>query len=323
MPTAATPRGKTANLLFGTQADFATIAAGNYTRTLFYSESLAEASPFETDPILGLPRDNNRDATRPADGLASLSGDLVVPVDVNHFPYWLTALFGAADTTGAGPYVHTFTSGKEVLPYLTIEVEKRAGAAFFQSLGCLASALNLDWTRAAGFRQATVAILGRNQVKSGASVGGTPPAILDRAPLSAAQGLLRINGVTAAHVLGGSLAYANNPEEDQSLNGTPYASGMLLDQDATATGAIRLRYVDETYYDLMLAGNPVAMELEFSSGAGAKVVFAMPAVRFEKGGFAPVSGPGGLQAELNWRAEQTDAAPMLTVTVTNGVVSYA
>ena len=81
---------------------------------------------------------------------------------------------------------------------------------------------------------------------------------------------MRINGVQAAHVLGGSFTYANNPEEDQSLNGTPYASGFLLDQDATASGSMRLRYVDETYFDLMTAGDPVAMELEFASSAAAR-----------------------------------------------------
>ena len=323
MPTAASPRGKTANLLFADQASFNTLAGGDYTRTPFYSESLAEAAPFEADPLLGQPRQNNRDQTAPAPGLASLSGDVVVPLDVNHIPHWLMMLLGAPVSDGAGPYTHVFASGKEVLPYRTIEIEKRAGAAFFQSLGCLASSLSFDWTRAGGFRQATVSIMGRNQEKTAASVGGAPAAVLPRVPLSAAQGLLRINGVQAAHVLGGSFTYANNPEEDQSLNGTPYASGFLLDQDATASGSMRLRYVDETYFDLMTAGDPVAMELEFASSATSKVVFALPAARFERGAFAPISGPGGLQAELNWRAEQGEAAAMMTVTVTNDVETYA
>ena len=323
MPTAATPRGKTANLLFGTQADFATVAPVDYIRTLFYSESLAETSPFEDDAILGTARDNNRDATAPADGLASLAGDIVVPVDVNHFAYWLTMLLGAPVTTGAGPYEHVFSSGGEVLPYRTIEFEKRAGAAFFQNVGCLASSLSFDWTRSGGFRQATVSIVGRNQEKTAATVGGAPAAILARSPLSAAQAVLRINGVSAAHVLGGSVTYANNPEEDASINGTPYASGYLLDQDATASGAMQLRYVDETYFDLMTAGDPVAIELEFGSAADAKIVFALPAVRFEKGAFAPISGPGGLQADLNWRGEQSAAAAMMTVTVTNQIATYA
>ena len=149
---------------------------------------------------------------------------------------------------------------------------------------------------------------------NGAAVGS----VGDRLNLTA-----NINGVSAAHVLGGSVTYANNPEEDASINGTPYASGYLLDQDATASGAMQLRYVDETYFDLMTAGDPVAIELEFGSAADAKIVFALPAVRFEKGAFAPISGPGGLQADLNWRGEQSAAAAMMSVTVTNQIASYA
>ncbi|MBA5779530.1 hypothetical protein H2509_20560 [Stappia sp. F7233] len=323
MGTAPTPRGKTANLLLGTQADFATPAGGNYVRTFFYSESLGEAEPFEDDPLLGTPRANNRDRTRPAPGLASLSGDITIPIDINHFPIWLEMLFGAGVSAGAGPYTHTFTSGSEVLPYTTVEIEKRAGASFFQSIGCLASSLSFDTARAGGFRQATVSLVGRNQVRLGASGGGMPASVLDRAPVAAAVGLLRIDGVLAANFLGGSFSYQNNPEPDEAINGSKYLSGYNLDGDAVASGTGRVRYVNEAYYDIMQAGDPVAMELEYANSANEKIVFSMPAVRFEKQAFAPISGPGGLQADFNWTAEQTDSEPMLTVTVTNAIEAYA
>lgn len=231
-------------------------------------------------------------------------------------------LLGAPVTTGAGPYTHVFTSGGEVLPYRTLEFEKRAGAAFFQNIGMLGAGLSFDTARAGGFRQATINLVGRNQSKAALSGGGSPAAQLALNQISAAKGLMRIDTVDAAHFLGGSFSYQNNPAPDEALNNTEYLSGYLLDEDATCSGTNRVRYLNDSYYDIMVAGNSVALELEFEISATAKILFALPAVRFERTPFAPISGPGGLEAEFNWQAHQTDSAAMLTVTVTNQVASY-
>ncbi len=322
MPTAAKPRGKTANMLFGIQSAFDTPATGNYTRTPFYSENLGEAEPFEDDPLLGQERTNNRDTLAPASGLASLSGQIAVPLDLNHIAYWLTALLGAPVTTGTGPYTHTFASGGEVLPFYTIEIEKRAGAAFFQSIGCLADSFSFDTARSAGYRQANVNILGRNQVKLAATGGGAPVAMLARNPIAAAIGRVLIDDVEVGNFRGGSFQYNNNAAADDSLNGTKYSSGFELDADATCSGSARIRYANESYYDLMAAGDPFKFEFELAASATAKISFVMANARFEKGAFAPIGGPGGLEAEMNWRAEQSATDPMLTIAVTNGIESY-
>ena len=323
MPTSETPRGKTANLLFGDQVDFSTPAPVNYISTPFYSENLGESEPQESDPLLGFARNNNRDQTAPAPGLITMGGDIVVPMDVNHLPYWLTMLFGAPTTAGAGPYTHEFSSGGEVLPFRTIEIEKRSGAAFFQNIGCLASGFSFDTARSNGFRQATVSLVGRSQNKLAVTGGGVPAAQLALAQIPAAKGLMRIDSVVAANFLGGSFSYQNNPTASDDLTGDSYMAGYTLDDDASCGGAGRVRYVNDAYYDIMQAGNPVAVELEFELSASQKVLFAMPAVRFEKTPFASVAGPGGLQAEFNFRAEQTTVAPMLTVTVTNTIATYS
>ncbi|EFO33900.1 conserved hypothetical protein [Roseibium sp. TrichSKD4] len=322
MPTSATPRGKTANLLFSDQADFHTASEGTYLATPFYSENLGESEPQEADPLLGTDRHNNRDQTGPAPGLVSMSGEVVVPMDVNHLPYWLTMLFGSPVTSGDGPYTHVFTSGGEVLSYRTIEVEKRAGAAFFQNVGCLAAGISFDTARASGFRQATVSLVGRSQTKLAASKGGSVAEQLPLGQIPAAKGLMRINGVDAANFLGGSFNYQNNPSASDDLTGDKYLAGYALDEDASCNGSGRVRYVNDAYYDIMAAGDPVSMELEFSLSQSARILLSLPTVRFEKAPFAPVSGPGGLQAEFNWRAEQTAHKAMLSVTVENGVEAY-
>ncbi|WP_029066564.1 phage tail tube protein [Labrenzia sp. DG1229] len=323
MGTTAKPRGKTANLLFGTQTAFDTAAIGNYISTFFYSENLGESEPFEQNPLIGLARNNNRDATEPQPGLLTASGDIVVPLDANHFPYWLTMLFGAPVTSGAGPYTHVWTSGSEELPWRTIEVEKRAGAAFYQNIGVVTNGFSLDATRGGGFRQVTLNCLARNQVKLSSTGGGSPAAMVPTSLLPASQGLLRVNSVLAGNFLGASINYQNGFSEDGSINGTKFVAGFDLDDEAQLTGNGRVRYVDDTYFDIMSVGDPVALELEFGEAADAKINFAMPAVRFDRAPFAPINGPGRLESEFGFRAEQTTGAPMLTVTVTNNVDSYA
>jgi len=323
MATSAKPRGKTANLLFGTQSAFDTPATGNYIKTFFYSENLGESEPFEENPLIGLERNNNRDATEPQPGLLTAAGDIVVPLDANHFPYWLTHLFGAPVTTGSGPYTHTWVSGGEVLPWRTIEVEKRAGAAFYQAIGVVANGFSFDGARSGGFRPVTLNCLARNQAKLTSSGGGTPPAMLPTSLLPASQGLMRVNTVLAGNFLGASFNYQNGFADDESVNGTKFVSGFDLDTEAQMTGNGRVRYVDDTYYDIMSAGNPVALEMEFGEQADARITFSMPAVRFDRAPFAPISGPGRLESEFGFRAEQTAGAPMLTVTVSNNIDSYA
>jgi hypothetical protein len=179
MTTAVVPRGKTIDFLAKTQSAFGTLASGNRTKTYILSYSLEEKQPFVNDPVLGLPRTNDRDITPPAPGLITLGGNIVVPLDYNHIGLWLEAAFGAAvDTGSADPYQHVFTSGNEALPYLSAEVEIKAsgGNAFMDYNSLLVSKWTLEASRAAGEEKMTFEFIGQQEVKNNASQGGTPVA---------------------------------------------------------------------------------------------------------------------------------------------------
>ncbi len=94
----ALPRGKMTDILLKTQSAFGTLATGNYHRTFAYSFDLGEKFGLPDDPILGLPRSNDRDMTAPAPDLRRHEGRLSVPLDLNHLAYWLIGLFGAPDS---------------------------------------------------------------------------------------------------------------------------------------------------------------------------------------------------------------------------------
>ena len=322
MPTNSNPKGRATNLLVNLQADYDTPATGNYVSTLFYSETLAETEDKQDDSVLGLARVNDRDQTQMAPGLKSLSGGLTVPLDINHIGLWLYALFGAPETTGTDPYTHVFTSGADQLPYLTIEFEKRKGAAFFQNVGLVASSLALNMGREGGYRQAELQFVGRNENKLEATAGGTPEAQMARQAVPAMKGLMQLDGVDVAELVGLDLSYANNPSADESINGTDYNSGYDLDETATCSGSVTLRYKDESFYDRAVADSAHAVDLVYQIGTDASLTLSMPAVRFARGPIAPISGPGGMQAQLDWSAEQSDTDAMLVATLVNSIADY-
>nr|WP_321482854.1 phage tail tube protein [uncultured Cohaesibacter sp.] len=322
MPTNTRPHGRATNLYVNLQADFATPASGDYVSTLFYSEDIAETEDKQEDSILGLTRVNDRDQTQMADGLPSHGGSLTVPLDLNHIGLWLYALFGAPDTTGAGPYTHVFASGADQLPYLSIEFEKRKGSAFFQQVGLVASSMSLAMAKEPGYRQVDLQFVGRNENKLTSSAAGTPAAQMARKPILSRVGQIKLDGVAVADIMSSDLSYNNNPTADESLNGTNYINGYDLDEIATCSGSVTLRYKDEAFYDLAVAGTAHQVEMIYELGANESLTLEMPAVRFARGPIAPISGPGGMQAQINWSAEQSATEPMLTITLKNAIESY-
>ena len=205
---------------------------------------------------------------------------------------------------------------------MTLEIEKRAGVAFFQNIGCLISGLSLNSAKEAGYRQVDLTLVGRNQVKLSSSAGGTPPTQMVRAPLRSSVGLIKLDGSQVGEVLGFSWSYQNSEASNDEINGSEYPAGYILDGVAQCNGDLTVRYKDETFYDRAQSGAAHLVELEYAISGTEKIVFSMPGIRFEKAPFAPISGPGGLQAQLNWRAEQTASDGMVTITVTNSIDVY-
>jgi Phage tail tube protein len=323
MPTSALPRGKTVTLLLKSQTDFTAAPGGDWTRTFAYSHTMERKRPFEDDPLLGASRRNNRDATAPAPGLEVLDGNIVVPVDFNHFGLWLYALLGAAQVTGsADPYTHVFSSGGEVLPWRTHQWQL-ASNIFLQDIGLVGSKLDIEMARAGGFQKATVGFMGRTQAKLTASGGGSPALPWARDELSAALGTFKVNGAAAANIINVKASYDNKLTPQDYVN-DPLRSGFDLDQEATFSGSIDLRFVDSTYYDLaaVVGGTPFTAELLWQKSASRSLSLFAASMRIEPVG-VPISGPGRIQQTFNFRAEQTSGANMLVATLKSSVPSYA
>lgn len=326
MPTAVAPRGKTIDFLVGNQSAFGTPATGNYTKTYIRSHSLVMKQPFANDPVLGLPRSNNRDVTAPAPGLVTLAGNIEVPLDYNHIGTWFTGAFGAAADSGSGdPYTHVFTSGGEALPFLTgeVEIQMPSGAPIFMQYGSLlVSKFTLDASRAAGEEKMTFEMMGQVEAQNSSTGGGTPATPWARDMVQAAIGTFNINGEPAANILKISATYDNKPKAQEYLgNASGLISGIDLDDESTFNGTIQLRFRDTTMYALAIAQSAFEGTILYSRASGRLVQFDAPNMRLEPAGIE-IKGPAGIEQTFTFRCEQSSSAPMLTATLENLVPSY-
>ena len=320
MATQAYPRGRIAELLLKDETNFGVAASGNYTKTPFYSHTLEEKQPYEDDNILGGSRTNDRDPLAPAPGLPTMQGNIVVPLDCAHLGHWLKGALGAPVTTGGtSDYVHTFSSGGEVLPHRTIEC-KVASALFMQYLGCLVNKLNFEAARGAGYDRVTAEIMGKKETKLTSTGGGTPATMVAREPVVKAIPIVKISSVAVDPVISCSAEYNNNAAA-QNYIGSAYPAGHDLDAIPTFTGSLRIRMRDATIYDLAKAQGAQSLELLWQTSATRSLSLFAAAVRFEPTG-VPIEGPGGIEQTFAFRAEQTVSAAMLVATLKGPVASY-
>mgnify|MGYP007096685615 CR=1 FL=1 len=69
-------------------------------------------------------------------------GEVVIPIDVEAFGFWLKAAFGQPVTTGTTPKTHTFQSGNWTLPSLAIETAMPEVPRFAMYSGCVLDQLS-------------------------------------------------------------------------------------------------------------------------------------------------------------------------------------
>lgn len=318
--------GREAEMRIGLQADFDTKApADSYTCVPFYSHDIGASQPLVDDPLLGC-QDQTLDPSEPLDDLISHAGALSVPLELNTIGYWLRGLLGLPVTAdnGDGTFTHIFASGKDDLPFQTIEVE-HAADKLSQHIGCMLNGMNIDQTKAGGGRRINFDVVGKNEKKLIASEAGAvdPSPFVKAAQVLAFRGVGSIDGAPLTVARNIRLAYSNNAATDESMNDSAEAAGQ--DQGETSlTGNLVARYVDDALVDIGLDKTPHALSLLFDLGnAVGSMLIEMPAVRFTRTK-RPINGPGNMELDLTFQGhyKSDTSSPMMTITLTNTLAAY-
>ena len=307
--------GANAQLLGKFETIYGSSPIGNYTKFPFVSSNLGSEQGLIASDLLG----QGRDPSQPIRDVIKVEGDIVVPVDVGNFGYWLKALLGAPDTTGTGPYVHTFDSGLSSLPSLSLEVGMPEASAFFMNMGVRIDSMQLSFARS-GAANATLNCVAQGESRAAASSGGTPTtSLLTR--FNQFQGSIKRDGTALGNVTGAQLTYSNNLERIETIR----SDGKIDGADPTIaalTGTIEVRFADTTLIDTATNNTPIEMEFGYVIDADHSLIFTAHEVYLPKPKLA-VTGPGGVQASFNWQAAKPSVGQMLTVALTNDVEDYA
>jgi len=312
------------------QLNHGTAASGDYVPVPYNIPFDPERDhPLVDNPQVNHGLNNPRDAQAPAEGLISAKvAGLSVPLCFNTCGYWLRDIFGDHVDAGAGPYTHTFTSGKGDVRAATLVWAEASGHRQMNSF--VAGRMEIGFGQEAGFRALKLSGMAVDITKEASVNIGTPIAELAQVQAPGAVCGIRYDGTEVARVLSGTGAYERKLIENRYAKiDTNLASGFDT-EDGSFTGDLELRVVDDTFYDLARAAHtsggvdPWEFEWRFDPAVSSnnKLVMAVAGLRLtpaERG----IQTPGVRSERYRFRCEQTDAAPMITATLTNSIADYA
>lgn len=313
-------RGIISELYGAFESSFATpVASGSYWQLPFYSDSLGETQGLSEDPELGF----GREPQEPSRDARNVDGDIVAPGRLAPLGVWLKGLLGAPTTTGSSPdFTHTFTTGAETLPSMTLEKKLKSGA-FLQYPGIVANQLNVALERG-GNPRFNVGFLGTKENKLTSSGAGTPTK-LTSPKFQNFQGTLKADRGSGFQAF--ALVTSFNFTWNNGLEAIPEIGdgGVVQNIDPgqpSLSGGFDVRFTDFTNYDEAANNNTLAIELmwELSANRYLKITFhrvRLPKVKHE------ISGPGGIEVSYDWRGEyDSNAGASMTVELANDQADY-
>lgn len=318
----ARARGSRATLAGVAESAYGTTPASGFFQLPFISANLSKTQERLEDDTLGFGRD-------PLDGLLdafNIAGDVVVPVDVEAFGFWLKAMMGDPATAGSDPYTHVFSSGGDSiaasewsLDSLSLETGMPDVPAYFMHAGCKINSMAIGFERT-GRPQATLNIMGQSETRDTSTNAGTPTEFtLER--FGHFEGSISRNSTALGNVVSANITYSNNLDPAEVIAANGEIAG--LDEAQTMlSGEITVRFDSTTLLDDADDGTPVALDMGFTKSAGKSLIFAAPRVFLTRPS-VPIEGPAGILVTFPFiGAQDTDGSAMLTATLVNSETSY-
>lgn len=288
-----------------------TAPADGYTKLPFVSSTFGGETPIVPADI----RWGTRDPLPGQEGQQDVSGDIVVPLELNSLGFWLKAFFGAPVTTGAeAPYSHVFTSGGSPLP-VSLEFGHTDVGKYRRSVFVIGNTLNL---KRSGDESAQINVsmnfIGGAETIENAAVDASPT-VHPFKLMKLSNSAITHSGGSIANVTDFDLTYSN-----QANIVREFGAYEVKAQDATLTGTITARAVAGNFAALNLT--PVTVTFVQTLAAGQSLALAI------HGQLQPVrqsvDGADDLERQFNFiGSTSTDlATKMLTATLINSIATY-
>jgi hypothetical protein len=220
-------------------------------------------------------------------------------------------------TLTGGTMKHTFTSGAQNLPAMSIETAKPDVPSYEMNYGARANMLKIDLQRR-GLLNAVVSLIAKGASAMSDTSGAGTPTTLAVARFAQATGEIKKDGVQLGSVVAANLAYSNNLDKVETI--TPNSE--IEDADpgmSTASGNVTIRFKDHDMIDKATGRDPIQLSFGWTFEAFSllmnfeRVLLPRPKV--------PITGPAGIQASFDWQASGADGHVM-TAELVNDVAAY-
>lgn len=311
----ARARGANAIMAAAFETTYGTPPASGYKKLPFVSSALGEEQNLIESDLLGL----GREPLPPSKDVANNEGDVVVPVDLRNFGYWLKLLLGAPTTTGTGPYTHTFVSGALALPSMAIEIGLPDVPSYGMNFGVRANSMTIQMQRS-GLLNATMGLIAQGETRSASSGAGTPSeAAIER--FSQGLGEIKRNGVALGNIVSAELTYSNNLDKVEVIR----PDGRIEDAEpamVAANGNVVVRFADTTLLDQAVDGTACELSFGWEIDPDRSLLFTLHEVYLPRPKLS-VSGPGGVQTTFAFQAAKDPTLQKtMTAVLVNDVATY-
>ena len=305
----ARAQGARAQMALAYETVYGTPPVSGFRLMPFARATLGSEQPLLESELLGY----GRDPLAPIKDAVTVDGEVVIPIDVEAFGFWLKAAFGQPVTSGTTPKTHTFQSGNWTLPSMSIETAMPEVPRFAMYSGCVLDQLSWQMQRS-GLLTATARLVAQGETIAATTAAGTPTAL-------GLQRFGHFNGTALGNVVSAEITYSNNLDRIETIRGDGRIDGADPTM-AALTGRIEVRFSDSTLVTQAIGGSPCELEFVYSLGANASFTFTahavyLPIPRIE------IAGPQGVLASFDWQAARaTSPARMCTAVLVNALAGY-
>ena len=312
----ARARGANASMAAAFETTYGTAPVAGYKKLPFVSSALGDEQNLIASDLLGY----GREPLPPSRDVVNNDGDVVVPVDLRNFGYWLKLLMGAPTSVdNSGVITHTFVSGALTLPSMAIEIGMPEVPSFGMNVGVRANTMKIQLQRS-GLLNATMSLIAQGETKATSSAAGSPSeAAIER--FSQFMGEIKRNGTALGHIVSAELSYMNNLDKVEVIR----PDGRIEDADpamVAVTGSVNVRFADTVLLDQATSGDPCELSFGWAIDADNSLLFTVHSAFLPKPK-TPIQGPGGIQAAFAWQAAMD---PVLLKTCTavliNDIAAY-
>jgi hypothetical protein len=250
----------------------------------------------ESDTIQG-----NRNPSAPEQDVDEVSGPLAVELQA-YIGLLLKGVLGSVNTTGAGPYVHTFKVG-ETLPSFVIEKGFTDIDQYFKYNGCKINRMNFSVTPK-GFQNVDFDIIGVKETIGSSPFDATPTDLGRTSFTGRMISTIEEGGSAAGNVLSiDSLAIENGLDGDQYYVGGAGLRGAVDEGMVKVSGTLKAKFANLTLLNKALSSTESSLKVIYSKGDGLgsagneSIEFKVPELKYSVA--SPiVEGPRGVMVDL-------------------------